>query len=367
MRMLIAGNDAAALAALHKGCRFGAGYPITPSTECLRTGKVYAPLFGARMLQLDFEIYSVSACKGFAAAAKHLGLSVTPAGVPFSPTSGPGYFYYGDQICKMATCRLPGVFLNIARAGPGLGNIFWGQADYFMVVKGGGNGDYRVIVLAPSTIGEMWEYTQLAFDLAIKYQTPVVLLADGRLGQSKQFVDIPDFPKEPPKFSEEYLAMRRAATYPRSVFADFDLDAVKLRQMNYDLQANYAVIAQDEPRYEAVQTDGAEVLVVAFGSMASFTKQVMEIAAEQGVRVGLIRPITLWPFPEKAVLAAARSSRRVLVAEMNCGQMIEDVRRVVGRSVNVEHFGEPGGTDPKTEDMLATIRSLRGRRRSHGA
>lgn len=358
MRTLISGNDAMAFSVLFKGCRFAAGYPITPANETLHTLRRFAKQFGACVKQLDFELYSANACKGWAAAAKHLGMSNAPAGVPFSPTSGPGYLYYHDTIVKMATIRLPAVFSNSMRGGPGLGNIFWSQCDYKMVVDGGGNGDYQTIVIAPSTISETFDYTQRAFDLAIKYQTPVTILTDGRLGQAKQFVELPDLPAEPPKWPSEYFEMRQNAIYKQSIFVDFDLDAIGLREMNNKMQENYRAIEQAEVRYETINIENADILIVAFGSMATFVKDIIDTAAKEHINVGLIRPITLWPFPEKAIREAARQTLKVIVAEMNCGQMIRDVRLAVGQDIPVRHFGEPGGTNPRVSDLLAEIRSF---------
>ncbi len=339
------GNEALVYAAVQAGCRMFFGYPITPSSEALETAMKFLPKIGGVAVQMESEAAVGFACYGAAAAGHKV----------FTVTSGPGMNWLQDAIVYMATTQLPCVIINIMRGGPALGNIAPSQADYNQSVKGGGNGDYKSIVLAPSSVQELVDHTKLAFELADKYRNPVIILADGMIGQMKESVIFPEPEKE---LSLKEWRIGNTARRSPHMFIPFDLDPSRSEKVNLELQEKYRLIKDNEIRYEADNIDKPDILVVAFGSMGRILKTVIKKAGEKNINIGLLRPITLWPFPDKAIKELAKQIGKVLVVEMNCGQMMEDVRLAVGDAAEVHFYGRSGGIVPATEEILSVIELL---------
>jgi 2-oxoglutarate ferredoxin oxidoreductase subunit alpha len=270
-------------------------------------------------------------------------------------SSSPGFSLKQEGLSYMAGCELPAVIVNVQRGGPGLGNIAGSQGDYFQTVKGGGHGDYRMIVLAPTSAQEMYNFGFEAFDLADKYRNPVIILSDGIIGQMMEPVAL-DASRVPGTFAKDWKldgAKGRAPRFIRSLL----MGEGDLEQHNYDLKKKYDIIEANEVRCETKNIDDADVILVAFGVSARIARAAMRTARATGKKVGLIRPITLWPFPEKVIAAAAKTGSKFLVVEMNMGQMVEDVRRIAC-GATVEHIGRPGGGLTSEEEVVNAIESL---------
>ena len=265
-----------------------------------------------------------------------------------------------EGIAYMAGAELPGVFVNVQRGGPGLGTIQPSQSDYFQSTRGGGNGDYNVIVLAPNSVQEMADFIDLAFTLAFRYRNPAMILSDGVIGQMMEKVVLP--PQKPRRTEEEirrecpWASIGRTADRKPNVITSLELKPEAMELRNLHLQEKYRAIKENEVRYEAQQLDDAEILIVAFGSAARIAEKAIEIAREEGIKAGLFRPITLWPFPENQLREAAHGKRGVLVVEINAGQMIEDVRLSVNGEEPVEHFGRLGGIVPEPDEIVKAIK-----------
>lgn len=266
-----------------------------------------------------------------------------------------------EGISYLAASELPALIVNVMRGGPGLGTIQPSQADYFQATKGGGHGDYHLIVLAPSTVQEMADFVGLGFDLAFKYRTPAMILADGVVGQMMEKVVLP--PQRPRRTDEEiaeqcpWAVTGRPATRRPNIITSLELDSAIMEKNNERFQATYRRIEENEVRYEARYTEDAEYLIVAFGSVARICQKAIEDARAKGIKVGLIRPITLWPFPYKEIADVARHTKGILCVELNAGQMIEDVRLAVGENVPVRHFGRMGGIVPNPQEVLDALES----------
>lgn len=332
-RTLIKGNEVITEAAIAAGCRFYAGYPITPQNEITSSMARRMPEAGGTFIQAESEIAAINLCFGAALAGARV----------LTSTSSPGFSLMQEAVSYMAACEIPCVLVNVMRGGPGLGNIQPSQADYFQAVKGGGHGDYRCLVLAPATVEEAYNFTQLAFELAGKYRSPVILLADGLLGQLMEPVDLVPRPQAPSPDRSWILdgAKGREARLIRSLLmVDGELEI-----HNYHLAEKYRAMAK-EVRFELDRQEDAELLVVAYGTSSRVAKAAVREARASGMKVDLLRPMTLWPFPSEAVRVAAQRAGRVLVVEMSMGQMVEDVRLAVEGSVPVEFFGRPGGAMP---------------------
>jgi 2-oxoglutarate ferredoxin oxidoreductase subunit alpha len=270
-------------------------------------------------------------------------------------SSSPGISLKQEGISYLAGANLPAVIVNVVRGGPGLGNIAPSQCDYFQAVKGGGHGDYHMIVLGPSTVPEAGELTMLAFDLADRYRTPVMILADGLLGQMMEPVELPapiDMASLPAK---EWAATGARGREP-NIILSFDLSPDNLKKMNLALQAKYAEIRKNEVRYEETETEDADIVIVAYGSTARIAKTVVRMARAEGIRLGLFRPITLWPYPYEPLRALADRVDTVLTVEMSAGQMWEDVRLAVAERANTPFYGEMGGIVPTPRGILTEVR-----------
>ena len=302
------------------------------------------------VLQAESEVASINMIYGGAGAGKRV----------FTSSSSPGIALMQEGIAYMAGAELPGVFVNVQRGGPGLGTIQPSQSDYFQSTRGGGNGDYNVIVLAPNSVQEMADFIDLAFTLAFRYRNPAMILSDGVIGQMMEKVVLP--PQKPRRTEEEirrecpWASIGRTADRKPNVITSLELKPEAMELRNLHLQEKYRAIKENEVRYEAQQLDDAEVLIVAFGSAARIAEKAIEIAREEGIKAGLFRPITLWPFPEKQLREAAHGKRGVLVVEINAGQMIEDVRLSVNGEEPVEHFGRLGGIVPEPDEIVKAIK-----------
>lgn len=351
---LMKGNEAIAHAAIRCGADGYFGYPITPQSEVIETLAELKPweTTGMVVLQAESEIASINMIYGGAAAGKRV----------LTSSSSPGIALMQEGITYMAGAELPGVFINVQRGGPGLGTIQPSQGDYFQATRGGGNGDYNVIVLAPDSVQEMADFVDLAFTLAFKYRNPAMILADGVIGQMMEKVVLP--PIKPRRTEEEirkecpWATIGRTKDRKPNIITSLELKPEVMEQRNLHLQEKYKQIASNEVRYEALQCDDADYLVVAFGSAARITQKAMEMAREEGLRVGLLRPITLWPFPSEAIAQAAKGKKGVLVVEINAGQMIEDVRLAVNGAIRVEHFGRLGGIVPEPEEIVEALKKM---------
>lgn len=345
------GNEAIAHAAIRYGCDGYFGYPITPQSEVLETLEELMPweTTGMVVLQAESEVAAINMVYGGAASGKAVMTS----------SSSPGVSLKQEGISYIAAAELPALVLNVMRGGPGLGTIQPSQADYFQATKGGGHGDYHLIVLAPATVQEMVDFVGLGFDLAFKYTNPAMILADGIVGQMMEKVVLPDF--RPRRTEEEirrqcpWAADGRKDGRKRNVITSLELESSKMEIINHRLQARYREIEKNETRWEEIGVEDADYLMVAFGSIARICDKAREMAAEKGIKVGIIRPITLWPFPTEAINRAAQGKKGILCVELNAGQMIEDVRLAVHDAIPVEHFGRLGGIIPSPDEVLEAL------------
>ena len=346
------GNEAIAHAAIRCGADGYFGYPITPQSEVLETLAKLKPweTTGMVVLQAESEVASINMIYGGAGAGKRV----------FTSSSSPGIALMQEGIAYMAGAELPGVFVNVQRGGPGLGTIQPSQSDYLQATRGGGNGDYNVIVLAPNSVQEMADFMDLAFTLAFRYRNPAMILSDGVIGQMMEKVALPE--QKPRRTEEEVIrecpwaSTGRTRDRKPNIITSLELMPEAMEQRNLHLQEKYRTIKEREVRYETIELDDADIMIVAFGSAARIAEKAIELAREEGIKAGLFRPITLWPFPEKQIAKAAHGKRGVLVAEINAGQMIQDVRLSVNGEEPVEHFGRLGGIVPEPEEIVKAIK-----------
>ena len=346
------GNEAIAHAAIRCGADGYFGYPITPQSEVLETLAKLKPweTTGMVVLQAESEVASINMIYGGAGAGKRV----------FTSSSSPGIALMQEGIAYMAGAELPGVFVNVQRGGPGLGTIQPSQSDYLQATRGGGNGDYNVIVLAPNSVQEMADFMDLAFTLAFRYRNPAMILSDGVIGQMMEKVVLPE--QKPRRTEEEVIrecpwaSTGRTRDRKPNIITSLELMPEAMEQRNLHLQEKYRTIKEREVRYETIELDDADIMIVAFGSAARIAEKAIELAREEGIKAGLFRPITLWPVPEKQIAKAAHGKRGVLVAEINAGQMIQDVRLSVNGEEPVEHFGRLGGIVPEPEEIVKAIK-----------
>jgi len=346
------GNEAIAHAAIRYGCDGYFGYPITPQSEVLETLEALMPweTTGMVVLQAESEVAAINMVYGGAATGKAVMTS----------SSSPGVSLKQEGISYIAAASLPALVLNVMRGGPGLGTIQPSQADYFQATKGGGHGDYHLIVLAPSTVQEMADFVGLGFDLAFKYCTPSMILADGIVGQMMEKVVLPE--QRPRRTEEEirsqcpWAANGRKGMRKRNVITSLELESSRMEVINEQLQEKYRRIEENETRWEEIDTEDADFLIISFGSVARISTKAKELAEEEGLKVGILRPITLWPFPSEAIRKAAQGKKGILVVELNAGQMIEDVRLAVHDSLPVKHFGRMGGIIPSPSEIVTALK-----------
>lgn len=350
---LMKGNEAIARAAIRCGADGFFGYPITPQSEIIETLALDKPweTTGMVVLQAESEVAAINMVHGAAGAGKRA----------FTSSSSPGVALMQECISYMAGSEIPGMIVNVQRGGPGLGTIQPSQSDYTQAVKGGGNGDYHVIVLAPNSVQEMADFVDLAFELAFKYRNPSMILSDGVIGQMMEKVVMP--PYKPRRTEEEirrecpWATMGRTPDRKPNIHTSLELKPEAMEEHNQHLQAKYREIEENEVRYETQQCDDAEYIIVAFGSAARLAQKAIETARTEGIKVGLFRPITLWPFPTKEIKAMAEGKKGVLVAEINAGQMVDDVRLAINGTVKVEHFGRLGGIVPEPDEIVEALKT----------
>ncbi len=336
---LMKGNEAIGEAAIRAGVDAYFGYPITPQSEVIEYLAAEKPYerTGMVVLQAESEVASINMIYGAAGTGKKC----------MSSSSSPGISLMMEGVSYMAGAELPCVLLNVVRGGPGLGTIQPSQADYFQATKGGGHGDYYMIVLAPASVQEMSDFVSESFDLAFKYRNPVLILSDGVIGQMMEKVELKD---TVPRWTEEEIIEKcpwattgKPETRERNIITSLDLDPARQERHNIKLQAKYREIEKNEVRYEKIQCDDAEYLFIAYGSSARIAQKTVQLAREKGYKVGLLRPITLYPYPYAAIKEMLGQLKGILTLELSAGQMVEDVRLAVEGRVPVEHYGRMGG------------------------
>ncbi|MCR5078062.1 MAG: 3-methyl-2-oxobutanoate dehydrogenase subunit VorB [Prevotella sp.] len=349
---LMKGNEAIAHAAIRCGTDGYFGYPITPQSEIIETLAELKPweTTGMVVLQAESEVASINMIYGGAGAGKRVMTS----------SSSPGIALMQEGISYMAGAEIPGVFVNVQRGGPGLGTIQPSQSDYFQATRGGGNGDYNVIVLAPNSVQEMADFVDLAFELAFKYRNPAMILSDGVIGQMMEKVVLP--PMKPRRTEEEirkecpWASIGRTPDREPNILTSLELKPEVMEVKNLHLQEKYRKIEEHEVRYETQQCEDADYVIVSFGSAARIGEKAVELAREEGLKVGLFRPITLWPFPGKQLAELMKGKKGVLVSEINAGQMVQDVRLAINGALPVEHFGRLGGIVPEPEEIVKALK-----------
>lgn len=345
-KKLMKGNEAIAEAAMRAGCRFFFGYPITPQTELAAYMSKHMPKRGGTYLQAESEVAAINMVYGASAVGARAMTS----------SSSPGVSLKCEGISYMAGADLPGVIVNVQRGGPGLGSIQPSQSDYFQATRALGHGDFYVPVYAPSTVQEMADLTFVAFDVADKYRTPVMVLADGMLGQMMEPVVMPEA-IDPASLPEKpWAACGHGGKREHNIVNSLFLDAEALERSNIERFARYEQIRAEEQRFESYLSDDADICIVAFGACARIARSAVKMAREQGIKAGLIRPITLWPYPEQAIRDC--NARVFLSVEMSMGQMVEDVRLAVNGKAPVEFFGRTGGVIPSPEEVFDKVRSI---------
>jgi len=345
---LIEGNVAIAEAAVRAGLEAFFGYPITPQTEVLEHLSTRMPEEGRVFLQAESELASINMVYGAACAGARVMTS----------SSSPGISLMQEGLSYMACSEVPAVIINIMRGGPGLGNVQPAQSDYFQTVKMAGHGDFRMIVLAPSTVQECIDHVVLAFDLAEKYRTLAVVLADGAMGQMMEPAELPPMrPLRPPEERPAW-ALTGAKGRDNNVITSLYLGAENLERVNLRLQEKLAVIAAEEVRWKEYETDDADLLMVAFGTVGRICQSVVQDARRAGLKVGLLRPISLWPFPSERIAELASRVSGTLVVEMNAGQMLDDVRLAIEGRCPHRFYGRLGGVFPMPDEVLEVLQDF---------
>jgi 2-oxoglutarate ferredoxin oxidoreductase subunit alpha len=345
-KVLITGNDAMAQAAICAGCRAYFGYPITPQNEILEYMATHMPAVGGAFIQAESEVAAINMCYGASAAGVRTMTS----------SSSPGISLKMEGISYIAGADLPCVIINVMRGGPGLGNIAPAQADYFQATKGGGHGGYRMIVLSPATIAEAVEIVILAFDLADKYRVPVMILADGMLGHMMEPVILPE-PINPSSLPSKRWAITGAKDRNPNIVTSYFIDPENLNEINIKRQSRYEQIEEKEVRYRETETSDATMVIVAYGTMARIAGTAVRIARSQDIKLGMVQPITLWPFPYEQLRTLSSRVDTILTVEMSAGQMVEDVRLAVGDRAETPFYGELGGLVPTPKDILREVKS----------
>ncbi|MFB6318923.1 3-methyl-2-oxobutanoate dehydrogenase subunit VorB [Saccharicrinis sp. FJH54] len=350
---LLKGNEAIALAAIRCGCDGYFGYPITPQSEVMETLMAEKPWesTGMVVLQAESEVASINMLYGGAGCGKKVMTS----------SSSPGISLMQEGISYIAGAELPCLVVNVMRGGPGLGTIQPSQADYLQTVKGGGHGDYKLITLAPSSVQEMADFVDIAFKLAFKYRNPAMILSDGIIGQMMEKVVLPT---QKNRMEESYIrntypwaTLGKDSSRDYNIITSLEMDSEMMEQNNLRMQAKYRELEETDVMYEEIMCDDAEYLLVAFGSAARICQKAAETAREEGIKVGLFRPITLFPFPAKQLDSYSSKVKGMLTVEMNAGQMIEDVRLTTKGKVKVEHFGRMGGIVPSPDEIVDALKN----------
>ncbi len=342
MRQLCKGNVAIVKGAVLAGCRAFYGYPITPASEIAEYAALYIPQVGGTFVQAESEVASINMVYGAAAAGQRV----------MTASSGPGLSLMQEGLSYLAGSELPCVIADVMRGGPGLGNIAPEQGDYFQMVKGGGHGCYRNIVVAPASVQEMCDLTVLAFDLADKYRNPAIVLVDGFVGQMMEPLEVEERDSVPPP---KPWAVQGTPETRQNLVTSIYLEPDGLEAHVRKLEAKYKQCAEREQRHELYQAEDAEVLLVGYGIVSRVLRSAVDKARAQGTKAGLFRPVTLWPYPSEALAKAAAKCREVLVVEMSTGQMVEDVKLAVNGKVPVDFYGRVGGNVPSVEEVLEKL------------
>jgi 2-oxoglutarate ferredoxin oxidoreductase subunit alpha len=340
------GNEAIGEAAIVAGCRHYFGYPITPQSELIEYMARRLPQTNGVFVQAESEVAAINMVYGAAGAGARVMTS----------SSSPGISLKQEGISYIAGAELPCVIVNMVRGGPGLGSIQPGQCDYFQATKGGGHGDYHNIVVAPNSVQEMVDMTVLAFDLADKYRNPVMLLGDGALGQMMEPVEFKPSNIKPP--AKPWASTGLRGRSEPNIINSLHIQPDKLEIHNIHLQKKYATITENEVRYEAIRTEDAELVLVAYGITSRIAHSSMEKARSEGMKVGLLRPITLWPFPYQPIAELAKTASGFLALEMSAGQMVEDVRLGVNGAKPVTHYGRLGGMIPSPKEIFEQVKKI---------
>jgi 2-oxoglutarate ferredoxin oxidoreductase subunit alpha len=346
-KIMMKGNEAIGEAAIAAGCRAYFGYPITPQSELPAYLAKRMPQVGGVFLQSESEVAAINMVYGAAGAGARVMTS----------SSSPGISLKQEGISYIAGSELPCVIINVMRGGPGLGNIAPAQGDYFQAVKGGGHGDYQLIVLAPNSVQEMADLTVEAFDLADKYRNPVMIVGDGSLGQMMEPVEIKEY--KPLKVEKDW-ATTGAKGRSQNLICSIYLDPEDMEEYVYKIYKKYELIKEKEVKYEEYHCDDAEYIIVAYGITSRIARTTVDIARKEGIKVGLLRPITLWPFPTKKIeeFAEDEKVKKFLAAELSMGQMIEDVKLAVNGKKPVEFFGRPGGVLPAPREIFDKLKEI---------
>lgn len=354
-KILMKGNEAVAHGAIRCGADGYFGYPITPQSEVMETLMEEKPweTTGMVVLQAESETASINMVYGGACTGKKVMTSSSSLGISLM----------AEGLSYLAGAELPCVVVNVMRGGPGLGTIQPGQADYFQAVKGGGHGDYKMIVLAPASAQDMYDFVDTAFELAFKYRTPAMILSDGVIGQMMEKVELR--PIKPRRTNEEIVAQcgdwaitGKTADRKRNLITSLALDPNVMSAHNIELRKKYKTIMENEQQYTTYKTEDAEYLIVAYGSMSRIAESVVDTARENGIKLGVLRPITLFPYPEKALENLIPQLKKILVVEMSAGQMVEDVKLVVNGRVPVEFYGKCGGLIPSPDDVYEAFEKI---------
>ncbi len=348
-KMLMKGNEAMAEAAMRAGCKLFFGYPITPQTEVAAYMAKKMPKIGGLFMQAESEVAAINMVYGAAGAGARVMTS----------SSSPGISLKSEGISYIAGSDLPCVIVNIVRGGPGLGGIQPAQSDYFQATKGGGHGDYHLVVLAPASVQEMVSLTAEAFDIADTYRMPVMIMGDGMLGQMMEPVEFENLPKRevPEKtWATTGTQLKRKRNIVNSLYIEPDA----LEKMNNERLERYELVKKNEVKVETVNAENADVVIVAYGVMARVAKTVMQMMEEKGIKVGVVRPITLWPFPTEEIAKVAETAKAFISVEMSQGQMVEDVRLAVNGKKPVYFYGRNGGVVPSPDEICAEIEKIVG-------
>lgn len=347
---LMKGNEAVAEGAIRAGADAYFGYPITPQSEVMEYLMAEQPekRTGMVVLQAESEVASINMVYGAAGTGKRVMTS----------SSSPGISLMQEGISYCAGAELPCLILNVVRGGPGLGTIQPSQADYFQSVKGGGHGDYRLLVLAPASVQEMFDFVFTGFDLAFKYRNPVLILSDGLIGQMMEKVELCEQRPRNTTFDQSWMTTGKTPDRERNIITSLDLEASRQERHNLHLQEKYRKIEENEVKYEEFMTEDADYLFVAYGSSARICQKAMQLGRAKGIKLGLLRPITLWPYPKKPLAEIAPRLKGILSVEQSSGQMVEDVKLSVGCGIKVEHYGRMGGMIPSPEEVLENFEKL---------
>jgi len=351
-KKLMKGNEALAEGAIRAGCRFFSGYPITPQNEVPEYMSLHLPEHGGTFIQAESEVAAINMLFGAASCGARTMTS----------SSGPGISLKQEGISYCAGALLPIFYANVVRGGPGLGNIAPAQGDYFQATRGGGHGDYRVFCMAPASVSEMANFPRICYEVAFKYRIPSMILTDGLLGQMMEPVEFDFEPIDPKTIPEPDWALGvNENNRQRRIVKSYDLKPGKMEEFNFKLEKILDEVTKNEVRFESINTDDAELILTGYGTCARVCKSAMALARQKGMKVGLIRPITIWPFPQKAFSDLAEKVKKFLVVEMSLGQYVEDVQLSVQGKAEIKLHKRPGGGIPTTEEVFELIKELLGK------